>query len=505
MIRNSKWQTILRCIAYFSVLVLIVWGGVSTFSEVRPFWVDEWRIIYNIKFLSYEELWGKLAFMQQFPRAYLSCYKYLASLDKYSYVLLRLPSFVAGFAAIAAMWYATNKIFPYKRYGFLSLLPLLMLVSCGTFTEYFVETKQYSMELFLSVVALLQCHYLLQASVKFSIQYVLLCMSMLIAPFLSYTYPILLVSIIPVLLLRSIFNRDTDRAASTIVIKLFVRWFPVFLGTFSSTIFYIIDAQYAASDPAMREYWGHLLNIDGFNLVDFIWRIFGLLAQPGSGFVFWYIFGLVGVMAVLSSIVSAVKNIKRRQITIEQYGVSVLVVVIVLGLCRQLPIGEPRLTAFAVPALSVLVVASLHKQLEQKRYAMPVAGLASLMLLGLCGNIFTTIAASCTGDKYAKRMTIYRETQKAVESAEQNKIPVLVTSGIAWPYDNTRNFPFEGNVPGDWVLSTWPAYHASQDIPVYDINSVDSVQAYFEMLPDNIEEVCVGDGTHYAIVARDKK
>ena len=95
----------------------MIWGAVTLLWEVRPFWVDEWRIIYNLKFKSEEELWGKLAFMQQFPRLYLSLLKLFTAKLHYSYFSLRLPSFLIGTAAMWGVYRLAGKVYEPNNYN----------------------------------------------------------------------------------------------------------------------------------------------------------------------------------------------------------------------------------------------------------------------------------------------------------------------------------------------------------------------------------------------------
>lgn len=76
---------ITRIITIATLLFLIAWGFISVIFPVRPFWIDEWRIIYNLKFKTAEGLRGPMDFMQQFPRAYLQLIKAFTALFNCSY------------------------------------------------------------------------------------------------------------------------------------------------------------------------------------------------------------------------------------------------------------------------------------------------------------------------------------------------------------------------------------------------------------------------------------
>jgi hypothetical protein len=128
--------------------------------------------------------------------------------------------------------------------------------------------------------------------------------------------------------------------------------------------------------------------------------------------------------------------------------------------------------------------------------------LSVVLYVGLIGNICTTFYASISGPEYARKMEIYRSTQKAILLAQSQNIPALITPGIAWPYDTTQNLPFKNTVPGDWVLKTFPAYNVGEHIPVYAIRDLASLAEELRRLPPGIKSVIAGDGRYFRIIRR---
>jgi hypothetical protein len=90
---------------------------------------------------------------------------------------------------------------------------------------------------------------------------------------------------------------------------------------------------------------------------------------------------------------------------ISLYALITILLVIVLNIAGKLPLGEPRLNAFGIPSIAIIVTAMLQ-QLELK-YAKTARYTSFLLLAGLTGNIYTTIIASFTNSQYEKRMAIY--------------------------------------------------------------------------------------------------
>ena len=503
-------EKIVRAVTLFTLGVMVVWGVVSVFREVRPFWVDEWRIIYNLKFKTIEELWGPLALMQQFPRAYISLLKWWTATQGYSYFSLRLPSLLVALAAMGAVYALARRVWPagnHRKY-----LLVLMLVSCGTFTEYFVQVKQYTMDLFLAVLALWQLVWLMEVGergVKSITGYLLLCVGLLVAPFFSYTYPIVIAPVFMVVFVQDVALWRRKSGVETVK-RITLQWLPLFLCTFSITLFYVADVAQLSADGQMRYYWKGLVNEDGFSVVVFAEHVFHVLAQPGSGFLFWWLFGLLCMVALGYGGYTAWRNLRAPETGARAmlllYAVALLLVMMALNVAGRLPLGEPRLNAFAVPAIAVLLINLLDAVATTSRLHKAGAVISYILVAGLAGNILSTVYASFADGKYQRRMATYHATQRAIEQAQAQRLPILVTPEVAWPYDKTRNLPDTvNNVPGDWVLMTWPAFTPGHAMRVYNIPDTQNVQQYFSQLPDGIVAVMVGDGMHYRMVGVERK
>lgn len=492
----------LRAVVLITLFVMATWGLVSVVASVRPFWVDEWRIIYNLKFLIPQEIWGKLAFMQQFPRLYLFLLKMFTSTMSYSYWSLRAIPYLAGLAAIWCIYDTAQRIYSNKEpYRYLMVM---MLLSCNTFTEYFVEVKQYSMELLLAAAAVWQLHYLLRMADKAPgiVNYVLFCIAMLLCPFFSYTYPIVIAPVYIVILLHNIFAWNSGSRSANIR-NMFLQWLPLFLCTFGITVFYAIDASHLATDGDMQGYWKHLMPGDP-TTVNIHERIFHFLAQAGSGLVFWWLFGLSCTASVILGLLRTVKNLRQRENSIQSslvlYGILVVLLVVALNVAGKLPLGEPRLNAFGIPALSILLIALLQAVRQKVSQKLAPNIFFYLLLAGLLGNIYTTITACFTDGKYERRIETYRATQKALSLAAKEHLPILITPGVTYPYEQTENLPSHDLMPGDWVLMTWPAYDAVEALAVYAIPDTTDLEQYLVRLPAGIDKVMVGDGLNYRVV-----
>ena len=395
---------------------IIAWGAVMVFAQVKPFWIDEARVIYNLKFKNAAMLWGQLDYLQQFPRVYLQLVKLFTATFDYSYTSLRIPSFIVG--------------------------TLLILFS-----------------------------YLLMNNM---IQ-------------LTFSTIILI-------------DKDIQSGKIAILAR---QVFPLLLCVLSIAIFYVIDVNQLMGDKDMHQFWGHLMMKNGFSLSVFAYGFYNLFAEIGSGMLYWYIFGILGIISFLSGTYHFLKYRWDNSIAhiMQLYSILLLIMMIILFLWGKYPLGEPRLNAFAIPAISMLIICFLN-HLNEGNYKKLSGSISVILFLGLIGNIFTTCYAGFTEPAYAKKMNIYCATEHAIQRAEQKNIPIMITPGVVWPYDKTINYPYHNTVPGDWVLKTFPAYHVSIHLPVYPISTLADVTGNFNLLPASVDTVLAGDGEHYTLLGR---
>lgn len=500
--RNTRAEKIVRISTITTLSFMIIWGLVSVLAEIRPFWVDEWRVIYNLKFKSPAALWGPLDFLQQFPRVYLSIIKAFTSALDYSYISLRLPSYTIGTVTIVFCYRLAGRL--YGTGSINRFILVMTLISCSTFTEYFVQIKQYTMDILLCLVVLWQLLELiaLKYNPKVNLaRYTLLCLSFLICPFFSYTYPVAVAPVFAVILIQNIFlYNPADRSRSKNRILL-LQWLPLFICTFSITVFYIVDVSQLMKDAGMHQFWGHLMMAHGFNWRSFFINCYMLFAEIGAGVIYWLLFGILGLISFVYGLYSCIVKVRARDISKNSlllcYSAMLLLLVIVLFAAGKLPLGEPRLNAFTIPSVSILMIHLLNELDKPGIRGIVSKSLSALLLAGLTGNIYTTFFAAITGPEYAKKMAIYHASEKAITEARAKKMPILIAPGIAYPYDKTRNLPYNNTVPGDWVLKTLPAFKVNDQVPVYAIDTLADIEKYMEQLPTEVTTVIAGDGLHY--------
>jgi hypothetical protein len=354
------------------------------------------------------------------------------------------------------------------------------------------------MELFLSLLAIWQLLVLLELpQQKIRIPaYLLLCLSLCLSPFFSYTYPIAIAPAYSVVLAQLLLKQPKSKRV------VFLQLFPLVLSALAIYWFYKIDVAQLMGDEQMHQYWAYRMADarQPGKVAENAWRIF---ANVGSGLLFEIIFSVLGIGAFVAACANGLRSMRGRNIAadawIKIYCVTLLLLSIVLLLSGKLPAGEPKFSAFTVPAIVLLIVYWLEQLRQKSTTGKLAAGISILLVLALSGNILSTIFNSFTRPEYAQRVATYKATEAAIRQAQAAGIPMIVTHGVAYPDDILKVTPHLVTMTADVVLKTFPAYNVAQAIPVYavrDLNQTDSL-----MQQKGIGKALVGNGLHYAVKA----
>lgn len=486
--RYTRW---LRVAVLVSLLFTLAVGIISVTWSVRPFWLDEWFIIWNLKNKDVPQLFGPLDLMQQFPRVYLVLFKIFTSSFGYSYWSLRLPSLLAGISTLLLGYRLSLRLFPDRSSGYLFVL---LIVSSFTYAEYMVQAKQYSVDIFLGVLAIWQLDELWllmneQASLR---RYLLLIASFATAPFFSYTYPIV---IAPVYLLSGLLlvvgiRKAGNRAAAG---KLLL---PLVVGMLSLSVFYIADLRQLMADKSMYGFWSFLLFDTKHPFASFCRGSYSICSQAGSGDLFMHVFGCTGLLAFGYAVWLLVSRYKGLVVDgallLPAYACLLITIAICCFVVGKLPLGTSRLNSFALPSVAILIINFIDAISGRFRRVGHVWFL--LLFIALWGNIFIKPINYFTGSEYQQQLAVYRNVESGIRQAQQMHIPIAVSSAIAFPYEaNARTSG--GDHPETWILTTFPAYDMALHVPVYPMSSL-------VLLPAGIHKVMVIDGTKRAILNR---
>jgi hypothetical protein len=181
-----------------------------------------------------------------------------------------------------------------------------------------------------------------------------------------------------------------------------------------------------------------------------------------------------------------------------QYALLLISVVFVLFLSGKLPLGESRLNAFTFPAVALLIVGMLSG-LNSPNGLKVSTGISLVLYLGLLGNVVTTISNTFMHHDYTKALSIYSNTEDAIIYAQAQKIPIIITPEVAYPYDILNEDACLEPMDAASVLKTFPAYKERENVAVFTTNDLK------ENLPEGIKRAEVGNGIRYRIVDEDRK
>ena len=496
----------IRIITKTTLSFVICSGLILVLAQIKPFWVDEWRLLYNLKFKTPAALWGKLDYTQQFPRLFLEVIKGFTSLFDYSYFVLRLPSFMAATATIFCCYRLMNRIYGNRQLN--KYLFVLITVSSYTFTKYLVQIKQYEMEILLSIVAIWQLLELLKLqNPSFNKGgYILLCTSFLVVPFFSYTYPIAAAPIFMVVFVQAIRLLKNNSFAGNRKKVLLMQWLPLCICMVSILVFYITDVSQLMADPDMHQYWGYRMINGGVTVKSVGVKLYNLFSEVGAGFIYEIIFGILGVASFVFAIYKTnLKQLFKKEYDtsdwLKLYSILLLLLTMVLIISGKLPV-EPKFNAYTVSSIAIMIIYFIDHLRQNSSFKKPAIIISLILYAGLTGNIFITFITIFTKPEYSRRIAIYVNTENAIIMAQAKKMPIIITPEVAFPDDIRMDIPFIPTISASHVLQTFPAYKVNENIAVYAINDVAEISTYVKKLPPYITAVLAGDGQSFHIIRR---
>ncbi len=462
-----------RITGYVTIAFFLCTGLIAAVTAIQPFWLDEWFIIQNLKFRTPEALWGKLEYMQQFPRLYLQAFKVISGTFHYSYSSLRLPSFIVHTAGVILCLSLGRKLF--KGYAPAVFTFVLIYISFKTSLDYFVQVKQYTMEMFLGLVAiwqLMSIHQILNRERLSIPHWVMLYVSMAVVTFFSYTYPITAVAMLYIIIMRrTMKQQDTVQDKYNPHIPALI-----VLSAAGIALFYIYDVMYVMHDTGMQEYWKDFIMKDGFSFSLFFGNIFKLFAHQGAGALFEIIFGILGIAGWVLGFYEFRKNVKSSEPLdiIVAFATVVVAAMVVLFALGKLPLGAHRLNAFATPLLALLSINFILWLKQYPKLKVPAIVLLSMLLLAQAGNVFSSVINDMTSEENKKKQGIYDRVSSCILSAQDKKVPIVAHRSIAFPSD------VHAEVTGDWVLETYPAYDVHSLLPVLAVDKREDAEALMQ-------------------------
>jgi hypothetical protein len=458
---------------------MVACGAIMVFWETHPFFLDEWAIIYNLKYKTSGQLWGGLDKVQQFPRVYLHIIQWFSSMFNYSYISLRLPSFLVHCFGLWYCIYLSKRIF--KDNVLYQWLWVLLYAAYPTSVFYFVLTKQYTMEMLLGLVGIAQLILLININNGKNVsntKYLLLCLSFLIAPLFSYTYPMIAAPIFGVVLLNTISKgKDITR-----------QWIALVCCAIGIIALYKLDITQVMKDQGMANYWKDYYMVNGFNFKELCYHLYMCFALFGRG-AFMVVMAVVGLAAWLFGTYQSIGILKRKEKSIIEwlvlYSVSLIWLSVVLFIMNKLPLNAHRLNAYKTAAAGILIVYMFLQMQKAKALHKVAIGAASVVFILQILFIVQPLIKEFAGVDHKKKMMIYNNGKTAILLAEKDKLPIFTTSMTLYPHADID--------VADWVIKCYPAYKKGSNIPVFPIVSGASADSLLHTLRLSSAVVTTGD------------
>lgn len=441
-----------RVIGGMVVITIItsVLSQLYTLSIGKAFWLDEWFLLYNIKFRTYAGLFSNLDYIQQIPRVYLALLKYCAETFNYSYYSLRaIPTLVQGANIYLICFFVSKILFReggYKRYLFITLF-----ISYHSSLFYFSQFKQYSMEMFITILCFLSFNYFSKPNKlrrSLGITWILTGILFITGPLLSYSFPIVAAPVILFLSL-AIILQEIDfktRLRYSLLISAFV--IGLSLSWFTDLRFVLFDkSQYGNFSENIMNYssltgWENALH-------SFIWLLTSIFffdrSYPLIGMILLYLLKALTFTLVSCGIVVEVRRLffnKRllawlRTLSMNNspssgtYFLGILMATLTLFAIKILPVGAHRLTYYCVLPLAYFFVIGLAEVLNYKTKFN-----ISLIPCALFIGLFPALRSSLNEFKNENLnfdQRIYNNVGEAIKLARMENLPIVVRKNTFYP------------------------------------------------------------------------
>lgn len=454
-------------------------------------------MLYNIKFKNADQLWGKLDYTQQFPRVYLQIVKAFTSIFDYSYQSLRLQSFLVGAAALGLIWHLARRLFDDKpeRYLF-----ILVIAGNPMFIDYLGQVKHYEMEMLMGLLALWQYLEILQPTTPTKkTRSAALYLSLLAAPFFSYTYPIAIAPALAIIISACTQKNGLlrDRRGEALLL--------VAVSAVACASFYLLDVAKVMTDSNMHNFW--------FQRPDYLnggfekrtintWKFF---AKTGAGALFEVVFGIACLVATASATLRVTLKSNSLPATTRymlQYALLLVGALIGLYMLDKIPLGQAKFTIFAAPALSLILAYAIKHWAETYKKRAPGI-LTAILFAAMAGNILTAFLQIFTSDDYRLKLKTYHANVRAIELAKENHIPIVVTPAIGLPDDITVPVPYLSMPDAAGILRTYPGYHEKDSIEIVATSKNPGKDEVNRSFPPGAKNVVFSDGVNIQVAGRD--
>lgn len=440
----------------FGVILLIIFSiGSQIYSliNLKGFWLDEWFILYNIKFHSYSELFNNLFYSQQFPRVYLAIQKFVIEFFNYNYFAIRVIPFLIQVVNILFVFFVISKIV-YPSNKLMRLLFVLFFLSFHTTFFYFAQLKAYTADMFFALMSIYYFFFLSKNYKTITIKspgYLGMLFLICSGLFLSYTFPIVFAPILIFLFftfLADIYNKEFSLKPIL----------PILVFLFSLLIFYSIDLRFVLSDKGQYHNF-NMFTVDYSSFVLFtkslsniLWLFTSMFFFDKGGYNYFILILLyfVKVIVLISAITGFIlilwKHLKKiiskkpgylksfnfaNSQNIDIYFLVLFFLTIILYFFKMLPLGTHRINYFCFVFVTYFLIIGIFFWIEKfkksKYFLIPLVVFAA-MFPAIQGNLNELENNNLNFDQ-----KIYENVGNAIKLARDKFLPIIVSYNEFYP------------------------------------------------------------------------
>lgn len=452
MLKNRQFERLLKYCVGFIILFAIFTQLYSLF-KVKAFWLDEWFILYNLKYKSYSELFDNLFYIQQFPRVYLVIIKKLADITNYNYFALRFLPTLMQLINISFIFFTIRKIvFPNNnKQGYLFVL---FFLSFQTTIFYFTQLKQYTMEMFFSLLSLYLFYYFSKnyerIKVK-SVVYFSILIAIFSGSFFSYTFPIVIAPFMFFLSITAIHNFISKQFQFKPIL-------PIIIFLISLICNYFTDLQFVLNS---KEQYGnfdeYIMNYNSIgSIISSLYNIIRIFAYnftytpQNYNIIFALFLHLTKIIIILLTIIGFLIIIKeqfekirtnkinywksysfRENPNISVYLLILFFVTIFLYFLRMLPAGQPRINYFSYLFTTYFLIVGLFWIITKSKYFKHF--MITIVLFATMFQITRNYCRELENKNLIFDQKIYENVGSAIIKAQTDNIPIVVMDNEFYP------------------------------------------------------------------------
>ncbi len=421
------------------IITFVILVQIYTIIQKKAFWLDEWFILYNIKFLNYSELFDNLLLMQQFPRVYLVILKFVAEISNYNYTALRfIPTIIQLINIIFIVFVIRKIVFP--KNDFKGLLFILFFLSFQTTIFYFTQIKQYSMEMFFSLLSVYFYYYLSRnyKQIKIiSFPYLFILLGIFLGSFFSYTFPITITPLLFSLFVTVIYNFINKE----IKIKPLI---PLLIFITALIINYFTDLQYVLNSKGHYDYFNeYIMNFDSISsILKSFYNIIRVFAYNFTFTPVHYHISFVIFLTLVGFIVTVYKQIRKLRSDNKQYIKSItflenpniaiyilllLIITLTLYFLKMIPLGRPRVTYFSYIFTAYFLITGLFAVIKKVKYSKYL--LVTIVIFATIFQITKEYSQEIKNENLLFDQKIYEN----VGNAQNYNLPIVVNTNEFYP------------------------------------------------------------------------